>query len=371
VKLVIFGLSVSSSWGNGHATLWRGLCAALAKRGHRVVFFERDVPYYAAHRDLFALPGGELIFYESWAEVCTTARRHLSDCDVAVVTSYCPDANPASQLVLDSPASVHCFYDLDSPVTLDRVERGLPVDYIGPRGLADFDLVLSYAGGRALEQLQSRLGARAVAPLYGSVDPRIHHPAEPEERYRADLSYLGTNAPDRDQAVRALFVNPAKQLPHQRFVLGGAMYDDSFPWQPNIFLVSHVPSANHPAFFCSARLNLNVTRRAMAENGYCPSGRLFEAAACGAAILTDNWAGLDAFFEPGHEILVANGTGDVMEALQSPPKRIAQMGRAARERTLEHHTADVRVLELESILDTFRANSGDLPRSMPVVAEAS
>jgi spore maturation protein CgeB len=330
VKLVIFGLSVSSSWGNGHATLWRGPCAALAKRGHRVVFFERDVPYYAAHRDLFALPGGELILYESWDEIAITARRRLADCDVAMVTSYCPDAIPASELILDSPASVRCFYDLDSPVTLDRLEHRLPVDYIGERGLADFDLVLSYAGGRALEQLQSRLGARVVAPLYRSVDPKVHHPAQPEERYRADLSYLGTNAPDRDRALRALFVDPAIRLPRRRFVLGGAVYDDAFPWQPNTFLVSHVPSSSHPAVFCSAKLNLNlnVTRRAMAENGYCPSGRLFEAAACGATVLTDDWVGLDTFFEPGRQILVANGTDDVIAALQTPPEQLAQIGRA-------------------------------------------
>jgi spore maturation protein CgeB len=213
VKLVIWGLSVSSSWGNGHATLWRGLCAALAKRGHRVVFFERDVAHYATHRDLFALPGGELILYESWDEIARTAKRCLSDCDVAMVTSYCPDAIPASELVLDSPAAARCFYDLDSPVPLDRLERGLPVDYIGERGLADFDLVLSDAGGRALEQLQSRLGARVVAPLYGSVDPKVHHPAQPEQRYQADLSYLGTNAPDRDRALRALFVDPRDTPP--------------------------------------------------------------------------------------------------------------------------------------------------------------
>jgi spore maturation protein CgeB len=358
MKLVIFGLSVSSSWGNGHATLWRGLCAALVKRGHQVVFFERDMPYYAAHRDLSELPGGELILYQNWLEVRQTARLDLSDCDVAMVTSYCPDAIAASELVLNSCADVRCFYDLDSPITLDRLDRGLPVDYIGG-GLAGFDLVLSYAGGRALEQLRNRLGARAVAPLFGSADPNVHHPTSPQARYKADLSYLGTQAADRDLALRTLFVEPAKQCPERRFVLGGAMYDDNFPWQPNIFLMSHVPAIDHPAFFCSANLNLNVTRGPMAENGYCPSGRLFEAAACGAAVLTDNWAGLDAFFEPGREILVASETEEAIEALQKTPEELRRIARAARERTLAQHTADVRAIEFENTLATFRSAANE------------
>src|ERR1051325_3581500 len=138
VKLVIFGLTVSSSWGNGHATLWRGLCAALARRGHRVVFLERDVPYYSETRDLWQLPGsGELILYRDWEEALRASREHLSDADVAMVTSYCPDGIAATELVLDSAAPLRVFYDLDAPVTLARIEAGEPVDYIGPRGLAD------------------------------------------------------------------------------------------------------------------------------------------------------------------------------------------------------------------------------------------
>ncbi|MCU1335612.1 MAG: hypothetical protein JWO19_1193 [Bryobacterales bacterium] len=371
MKLVVFGLSVTSSWGNGHATLWRGLCAALARRDHHVVFFERDVPYYAANRDLFELPQGELILYDSWQDATPVALRHLSDCDVAMVTSYCPDSIAATSLVLNSRAPVRCFYDLDSPITLDRLERGLPVDYIGERGLRDFDLVLSYAGGRALHELQSRLGAQVVAPLFGSVDPELHHPAAPEARYRADLSYLGTHAADRVQALQALFVEPAREFPQRRFLIGGALYDASFPWQPNIFLVNQVPCADHPAFYCSAKLNLNVTRRPMAENGYCPSGRLFEAAACGAPILSDVWPGLDSFFKPGTEILVASGTEDAIEALEKSPEGLARISRAARERTLEEHTADVRARQLEDILGGFRSNTAEAEWTRPAPAEVS
>src|SRR5581483_5209326 len=160
MKLVVFGLSVSSSWGNGHATLWRGLCAALGRMGHRVVFFERDVPYYSAHRDLWELPGGgELILYPDWDQTRRSASRQLEDTDVAMVTSYCPDAIAATDLILESRASMRVFYDLDAPVTLARLRSGEAVDYIGPRGLRDFDLVLSYTGGRALDLLKEQLGA--------------------------------------------------------------------------------------------------------------------------------------------------------------------------------------------------------------------
>lgn len=367
MKLVIFGLSVSSSWGNGHATLWRGLCAALASRGHQVVFFERDVPYYAAHRDLHELPGGgELILYPDWEpEVLALGRRHLSDADVGIVTSYCADAIAASQLALDSGVPLRVFYDLDSPITLDRVRAGQPVDYIGPRGLRDFDLVLSYAGGLALEELRTLLGARQVAPLYGSVDPSVHKPAPPDGRYAADLSYLGTYAPDRNPILQQLFVEPARRLPSRKFVIGGSMYDASFPWQPNVFFVSHVPPADHPAFYCSAKLTLNVTRAAMARIGYCPSGRLFEAAACGAAVLSDYWEGLECFFQPGSEVLLAGNTDEAIDALDRSPEDLARIARAGRERALAEHTASARAAQLEAILEAARC-AGPLPAAAEV-----
>ena len=351
MKLVIFGLSVSSSWGNGHATLWRGLCNALAKRGHRVVFLERDVPYYASTRDLFELPGGELILYRDWTEVLLPAQRHLADSDVALVTSYCPDAIAATALALDSAVRLRVFYDLDTLVTLTRIAAGNEVEYVGPRGLADFDLVLSYTGGSSLDELRTLLGARLVAPLYGSVNPSIHKPVPPDSRYRADLGYLGTFARDRNAMLHALFVEPARRLPNRKFVLAGAMYDDQFPWQPNIFFVRHLPPAEHASFYCSTRLTLNVTRRAMARMGYCPSGRLFEATACGAAVLSDAWEGLDQFFEPASEILLAGNAEEAMAALERSPQELARIAAAGRERTLREHTADARAVQLEEILD--------------------
>lgn len=347
MKLVIFGLTISSSWGNGHATLWRGLLRAFAARGHDVTFYERDVPYYEGHRDLRELPYGNLCLYRDWEGIAAWARGDLADADVAMVTSYCPDGIAATELIGESGPRLRVFYDLDTPVTLDALRTGRPVGYLGSRGLADFDLVLSFTGGRALEDLRTQLGARRVAPLYGSVDPEAHHRTAPMPAFAADLSYLGTYAADRQDALVELFIKPAQRVPEQRFLIGGAMYPDVFPWTDNIYFVRHVEPPHHPAFFSSSRLTLNITRRAMKAMGYCPSGRLFEAAACGTPLLSDAWEGLDTFFAPGREILVAHNADEVIAALRTSDEELAAIAAAARERVLAAHTAADRAGELE------------------------
>ena len=351
MKIVIFGLTISSSWGNGHATLWRGLIKALVRRGHKVVFFEHDVPYYAQHRDLTGIPGGALILYSDWSSVQRTADKHLTDADVGMVTSYCFDAAQAKEALLNSNAHVKTFYDLDTPVTLDNLNNGKSVAYIDRGSLADYDLVLSYTGGAALDELKSRLGARRVAPLYGSVDPEVHCPVPPVDCYRCHISYLGTYAEDRQSTLENLFIEPARRVSSKRFLIGGAQYPHEFPWTDNIFFVRHVPPPEHPAFYSSSRITLNVTRRAMAEMGYCPSGRLFEAAACGTPILSDWWAGLDQFFTSDSELIIAKTTDDAVSALELSERELKQISRAARERTLSEHTAEHRVIELERLLD--------------------
>ncbi|MFN7945082.1 MAG: glycosyltransferase [Blastocatellia bacterium] len=349
MKLVIFGLAVSSSWGNGHATLWRGLLRALVARRHQVIFFERDVPYYAAHRDLIEIPGAQLVFYQDWAEIRHQAMRLLTDADVGMVTSYCPDALAATELVL-AEARLRVFYDLDTPITLAQLSSGRRIDYIGPRGLRDFDLVLSYTGGAALTELVERLGARRVAPLYGSVDPAAHYPVPPTERFRADLSYLGTYAADRQATLQELFIETARLIRQRRFLIGGAQYPPEFPWTENIYFVRHLPPCDHAAFYCSSTLTLNVTRQAMAEMGWCPSGRLFEAAACGVPIISDWWPGLDEFFTPNEEILIARQTADVVNALELSQAELKRTAAQARARVLSEHTAERRAAQLESIL---------------------
>jgi spore maturation protein CgeB len=281
----------------------------------------------------------------------TAARRELADADVGIVTSYCPDGPEASRLVLDSPRARKVFYDMDSPVTLERLARGEAVPYLPSEGLGEFDLVLSYAGGSALPGLQQQLGARVVAPLYGSVDPDLHRPVPAVGAQRNDLSYLGTYAADRERVLEELFVEPARLCPEMRFALAGSQYPLDFPWTPNIFYLRHLPPAEHPSLFCSSSWTLNITRGAMATVGYCPSGRMFEATACGTPVITDWWEGLDAFFEPSRELLVARRTADVLAALDMPQDERARIGAAGRERTLDCHTAAVRAGELERLLE--------------------
>jgi spore maturation protein CgeB len=358
VKLVIFGLTVSSSWGNGHATLWRGLWRALSARGHSIVFFERDVPYYASHRDLLGLPGGALVLYPDWDSVQPRVRDELAGADVAMVTSYCPDGPAASRVVLDADLACRVFYDMDTPVTLERLSAGERVFYLPEDRLGGFDLVLSFTGGAALSELRQRLGARRVAPLYGSVDPDSHAPGAGRDCFRADLSYLASYSEDRQDGVNQLFVEPARRSPCRRFVVAGAQYPSDFPWTANIYFVRHLPPADHPAFYASSRLTLNVTRRAMKRMGYCPSPRLFEAAACGAPVLSDEWEGLGDFFTPGREILTAGDSADAAAALDAPDEVLARVARAARERALDEHTADRRALDLERALEHADAARG-------------
>lgn len=365
MHFVIFGLTVSSSWGNGHATIWRGLLKALAAAGHTAVFYEKDVAYYADARDGWEPPRGiRLCLYQSIDDSGREAAAELAHADVAMCTSYCPDGAIASDIILSSPAKVRAFYDLDTPVTLDALRSGAPVPYLPSDGLAAFDLVLSYTGGRALDELQTRLGARLVAPLYGAVDPDSHAPAASVDEFRSDLSYLGTYAADRQPALEELFVKPAQQAPHRRFTLAGAQYPETFPWTHNMYFVRHLDPGLHPAFFCSSRVTLNITRRAMAEYGFCPSGRLFEAAACGVPLLTDWWDGMETFFEPGREILRVDTAQDVLTALALPDAQLRSIAAAARERTLAHATARHRIAELEQICERV------LGRERPVALTA-
>jgi spore maturation protein CgeB len=319
MKLVVFGLTITSSWGNGHANLWN-------------------------------LPEAQIELYADWSEAAHKGTVALADADVGMVTSYCPDGIAACELVLASAAALRVFYDLDTPVTLDAMASGEPPAYIPPKGLGRFDLVLSYTGGAALEELRTRLHARRVAPLYGSVDPLAHYRVAERDGSRFDLSYLGTYAKDRQATLEELFISPARQLPERRFVIGGAGYPQTFPWVPNVFFQRHLEPGQHSRFYCSSKLTLNVTRSAMAKMGYCPSGRLFEAAACGVPILSDEWEGLDQFFCPGSEILTAKSAQDTIAALTLPEEKLRRIARAARERVLDTATAYHRALDFEKAL---------------------
>jgi spore maturation protein CgeB len=371
MRVVFFGLSITSAWGNGHATLLRGLFRALHACGHEVHFFERDVPYYASHRDATNFPYVTVHLYSNWASIAAEAGALLAGADVGVVTSYCPDALDACALVLGSSLWRKVFYDMDTPVTLSRIENGEDVAYIPHYGLGDFDLVLSYTGGLALAPLKTRLNATRVATLYGWVDPQTHYRVSSDPKFASDLSYLGTYAADRHRALHELMIDPAKELPDCRFLVGGAMYPDADGWPKNIRFLDHVAPPEHSQLYSSSLLTLNITRQSMARMGYCPSGRLFEAAACGTAVLSDWWEGLETFFEPGKEILIAPSTQDALRWISFDREEIRRIGQRAMEKTLDCHTAERRAHRLIDIIEVPPDESAPEPDSKMLVTEAS
>ncbi|HET7649056.1 MAG TPA: glycosyltransferase [Gaiellaceae bacterium] len=333
MKTVWLGLSITSSWGNGHATNYRGLLAALAQRGHEVLFLERDVPWYAATRD-FSAPFVRL--YRSLDEL---AGRHddVRDADLVVVGSYVPDGCDVAEWVLGTAEGVTAFWDIDTPVTAAKLGRG-DHEYLSPGLVPRFDLYLSFTGGPFL----ATLGARRPTPFYCVADPALYRPLDVAARF--ELGYLGTYSQDRQPKVDELLLTPARARPESRFALAGPQYPEGIDWPANVERLDSLPPAKHPAFYASQRFTLNVTRADMVAAGWSPSVRLFEAAACGAPVISDWWDGLDAFFEPGHEILVAGDADDVLRHLRHGDRAV---GHRARERVLAAHTADHRAAELE------------------------
>ncbi|MHB8283390.1 MAG: CgeB family protein [Caulobacteraceae bacterium] len=361
MKLVVFGQTVSSAWDNTHALPWRGLIAALERRGHDVVFFERDDPRFAAHRDLADLGEADLVLYSDWADVRVKAMAHLLDADAAMVTSHCPDALAASALVHEH-AHVGVFYDLDAPVTLARLARGEAVDYLPGDGLGGFDLVLSTAGGDALTQFKQKLGARRAAPLYAHVDPDLFWTMASDVRYACDLSYLPACATDGGTEFQDLFVRPAELRPDMRFLLG-EIGDLAAPsMRANIARASLNADAR-PAVYSSSRSTLILSSDEAAALGWSPPQSLLEAAACGAPILSNAWPGLEHFFTPDRELLVVSTPEQVVTALDRSPDDLRAIGQAARERVLDEHTSDHRAGQLLDMLADLV--EGVLPADVP------
>jgi len=345
LRVVVVGLSISSSWGNGHATTYRGLLNALARRGHDVLFLERDVPWYAAHRDLEDWQTVRVLFYASLDELAREHRLTLRNADVVIVGSYVPEGAAALDVVRQLATGVLMFYDIDTPITLARLEAGDDCEYLRRDQLRQLDAVLSFAAGAALDRLVA-LGAPRAHPLYCSVDPAIHQPVATDLRW--DLGYLGTYAADRQPALDRLMLDVARRRPDARFAVAGPMYPADVNWPGNVERIEHLPPPDHSAFYCAQRFTLNLTRADMRRLGHSPSVRLFEAAACGAAIISDTWAGLEDVFVPGVEILAAETTEDVGEYLGLDEDTRRSIGERARERVLAAHSSDHRALELEA-----------------------
>lgn len=359
MKIVILGLSITSSWGNGHATTYRGLARELAARGHEVLFLERERAWYADNRDLRRLAGVEIALYYSLAELKRRFASVVRGADAVIVGSFVPCGIAVGEWVLRTAGGVRAFYDIDTPVTLAGLRDG-SVAYLSREQIARYDLYLSFTGGPTLRQLEDAYGSPCARALYCSFDPELYFP---EERERAwHLGYLGTYSDDRQRTLDALLVECARRWPAGRFVVAGAQYPRGLVWPRNVRRIEHLPPGKHRAFYNRQRFTLNVTRANMIAAGWSPSVRLFEAAACGTAIVSDWWRGLDELFTPGKEILIAHSTEDALRWLtEITPERAREIGAAARRKVLAEHSAAHRAAELEAHLREVRDSRGHFP----------
>jgi spore maturation protein CgeB len=356
LKIVIFGLSISSSWGNGHATTYRALVRGLRELGHNVVFCERDVPWYTENRDLPAPDFVRLEFYSGLPEAAERFGDLVRDADLVIVGSYVLQGIELTEWVLKTTRGLVGFYDIDTPITVAQLE-GDCCEYVSRRLLPRYDLYLSFTGGPLLEHLETAYEVRAARPLYCSVDANCHVPQSSTPIW--DLGYMGTYSEDRQASLDELLLTPARIDPSLRTAVAGAQYPATIEWPRNTQRIVHLPPNKHPNFYSKQRFTLNLTREAMKKVGYSPSVRLFEAAACGVPIISDEWVGLDEFFAVDNEVLVARSARDVAEFLTSLSEcERTAIGARARMRVLSKHTGVQRARELEEYVFEILGSSG-------------
>lgn len=347
LRIVFLGLSLSSSWGNGHATTYRALLRALARRGHDLLFLERDQPWYGRNRDLAHPDFCALRFY-SEVDSLSDYGREIRDADAVVLGSYVPQGIDVAKFIQRTAEGLTAFYDIDTPVTLAKLATG-DLEYVSPAVIRGFDLYLSFSAGPALTLLERRYGARKARPLFCSADVSAYKPRRRTLSY--DLGYLGTYSEDRQLGLERLLLAAARRLPQHRFIVAGPLYPEEIAWPANVRRVEHIPPASHARFYQSCRYTLNLTRADMARLGHSPSVRLFEAAASGTPIISDVWEGLDDIFEPGLEIILADSTEQVCAVLTGwREHRRRELAARARQRFLAQHTPEHRASELESLL---------------------
>lgn len=346
MKFCIFGLSITSSWGNGHATTYRGIVRELAERGHEILFLERDLPWYAANRDLASPDYCRTILYSSLDKLLAEHGRAIREADCVMVGSYVPEGIAVGHWVTGHSKGCTAFYDIDTPVTLAMLERG-DCQYLDQELVPRYRLYLSFTGGPILDLIESRYGSPAARPLYCSVDPRVHSPSEQPTVW--DLGYLGTYSKDRQSPLERLLCLPAISWGDGKFVVAGPQYPQSIKWPANVQRIEHLPPEVHSDFYNGQRFTLNITRKDMIKAGYSPSVRLFEAAACAVPVISDQWEGIEEFFIPGEEILLASSAEEVLSYLREfPESERREIGLRAREKALRRHSSAARAEELEA-----------------------
>ncbi|MBV9265769.1 MAG: glycosyltransferase [Acidobacteriaceae bacterium] len=344
MNCIFLGLSITSTWGNGHATTYRGLLKELAARGHHVTFLERDVPWYASNREFESAPYCDIRLYTSLDELkdCYTAA--IRNADVVVVGSYVPEGIAVGRWVVETAEGCAAFYDIDTPVTLQSLKERR-CEYISYDLFPKYQLYLSFTGGPTLKYIEHRLGSPCARALYCSVDPTLYYPERQEIHW--DLGYLGTYAPDRQASLTRFLIDVAEAQPSSRFTVAGPQYPADISWPSNLDRIDHLAAKDHRAFYNAQRFTLNVTRQDMVRAGYSPSVRLFEAAACGVPIITDKWPGLSRFFQPYTEILPVSSTEEVASYLRMRDDQRQEIVENARNCVLRFHTAGVRAREFE------------------------
>lgn len=359
MKIVVYGLTVTSSWGNGHATTYRSLLRALARLGHRIHFVEKDVEWYRGNRDLPHPEFCAVHLYADWSLEAAPLLELSGDAEAVLIGSYFPDAVAATQALAGRGAGPLLFYDIDTPVTLAQLRARGRTEYLEAGLIPAYAAYLSFTGGPALRELEDIFGAPRAVPFYCSVDPDLYRPVALERQFACDLSYLGTYAADRQEKLMGWLNGAAALLPERRFIVAGPQYPESLAWRRNVTRMVHLSPREHPAFYSSSRFTLNLTRADMIEAGYSPSVRLFEASACGAAILSDAWAGMEEFLTPGEEILLPRDREELAEIVRGMAEQErVQLGQRARERILAEHTSMHRARQFESVVAQCYAGKG-------------
>lgn len=346
MRIVILGLSVTSSWGNGHATTYRSLIRGLHSRGHEILFLERDTPWYADNRDQPSMPEAAIQIYSSVKALTTRFEAKVRAADLVIVGSFVPDGIMVGKWVTETARGVTAFYDIDTPVTLNKLENG-NAEYLSRELVPRYNLYLSFTGGPTLRRLETCYGAPMARGLYCSVDPQLYYPEPRKPRW--DLGYLGTYSSDRQPVLQRLLIDPARHWPQGRFAVIGPTYPPQIRWPRNVTRVVHLEPKLHRKFYTAQRYTLNVTRALMVAAGYSPSVRLFEAAACGTPIISDYWDGLDSLFNLDRQILVATSPEDTLRYLRDVPETTRQaIAAGGLARVLAEHTPAHRAVQLEN-----------------------
>ena len=352
MKITFIGLTISSSWGNGHATTYRGLLEELVKLGHEVYFLEHDMPYYKLERDFTGDQPYQLHLYSSLDELKSHHHSLVRDSDLVIVGSYVHQGPVVIDWVLETATNIKAFYDIDTPVTLEKLQQG-DFEYLRSDQISKFDFYLSFSGGRALTILEHNYDAKKALPLYCSVDPEIYRPLSQKKQWLG--GYLGTYSADRQANLDFLLINPAKIMSSESFVIAGPGFPEREQWPENIQWISHLSPDQHAEFYSRQTFTVNVTRKAMRDLGHSPSIRLFEAAACGIPVISDYWEGLSSFFEIGKEILVCESTLQVVQLLKLlSAEDLAEIGLAARRRVLKEHCSSHRATQLVQYCRQYR-----------------